>query len=121
MPALIPAPSPGDRPFCEPVSVLLGSQEEATLRFSPTQSDAEFRIGTVAMSKRPESEYVVRMDEEVVYGPAPIPPTDIDDLQVTFTPARAFSQSLELTVRNLQDSTGDRRYSIQPVGYEVTS
>ncbi|GAA0276961.1 hypothetical protein [Halobacterium noricense] len=121
MPELIPPPSPDDRPFCEPTSVLLGSNTEATLTFVPVQNDAEFRIGTVAMSKRGESEYVVRMDDEVVFGPAPIPPTDIDDLEVTFTPARAFSQKLELTVRNLSGTTGERRYSIQPVGYEVMS
>ncbi|WP_353634600.1 hypothetical protein ABSL23_02275 [Halobacterium sp. NMX12-1] len=121
MPDLVPEPKVSDRPFCEPTSVLLGSNTEATLRFEPVQNNAEFRIGTVAMSKRPESEYVVRMDDETVYGPAPIPPTDIDDLQVTFIPARAFEQSLELTVRNLQNTTGQRRYSIQPLGYEVMS
>ena len=119
MPALIPQPAETDRPFCEPTSVTLGSNEEATLTFHPVQNTAEFRIGTVAISKRPDSEYVVRMDGEVVYGPAPIPPTDIDDLSVTFTPARGFEQSLSITVRNLQDTTGDRLYSIQPVGYEV--
>lgn len=121
MPDLIPPPTADDRPFCEPTSVQLGSNTEATLTFVPVQNDAEFRIGTVAMSKRPESEYIVRMDSEVVYGPAPIPPTDIDDLEVTFTPARAFSQSLELTVRNLENTTGTRRYSVQPIGYEVMS
>jgi len=45
------------------------------------QNSAEFRVGTVAISKRPDSEYVVRMDGETVFGPAPIPPTDIDDLR----------------------------------------
>jgi|AntDeeMetagen681_2_1112603.scaffolds.fasta_scaffold22937_2 hypothetical protein len=119
MPELIPAPAETDRPFCEPTSVSLDSNEEATLTFRPVTNDAEFRIGTVAISKRPDSEYVVRMDEEVVFGPAPIPPTDIDDLAVTFTPARGFEQSLSITVRNLQDTTGERLYSIQPVGYEV--
>jgi len=119
MPDLIPPPSDQDRPFCEPTSVSLASGEEATLTFVPVQNSAEFRIGTVAISKRPESEYVVRMDGEVVFGPAPIPPTDIDDLQVTFTPARGFTQELEITVRNLDDTTGSRLYSIQPVGYEV--
>lgn len=119
MPDLIPPPTEQDKPFCEPTSVQLASGEEATLTFVPVQNVAEFRIGTVAISKRPESEYVVRMDGETVYGPAPIPPTDIDDLSVTFTPARGFSQELEITVRNLDDATGTRRYSVQPLGYEV--
>ncbi len=119
MPGIVPAPSETDRPFCEPTSVALGSNEEATLTFWPVQNSAEFRVGTVAISKRPDSEYVVRMDGETVFGPAPIPPTDIDDLQVTFTPARGFSQELEITVRNLDDSTGGRLYSVQPLGYEV--
>jgi len=116
---MLPAPKTDDRPFCEPASVLLAAGEEATLRFEPVQNSAEFRIGTVAISKRPESEYVVRMDDETVYGPAPIPPTDIDDLEATFIPARGFEQSLEIIVRNLSDTTGTRRYSLQPVGYEV--
>ncbi|MFB6087855.1 MAG: hypothetical protein ABEJ85_04980 [Haloarculaceae archaeon] len=101
--------------------MLLDSQEEARLTFHPVRSPAEFLLGTVAISKRPESEYEVRMDDETVYGPAPIPPTDIDDLAVTWSPAREFNQSLEVIVRNLDDTTGSRRYSLQPIGYEVMS
>ena len=119
MPMMVPWPDEADRPFCEPASVTLGALTEATLTFEPVRNSAEFRVGTLAISKRPESEYVVRMDDEVVFGPSPIPPTDIDDLQVTFTPARGFSQQLEVTVRNIRETAGERRYSIQPVGYEV--
>ncbi|MDH5019031.1 hypothetical protein [Halobacterium rubrum] len=119
MPALIPEPDPGDRPFAETASVSLAGGEEIRLEYQPTSNDAEFRVGTVAISKRADTEYVVRMDGETVFGPAPIPPTDIDDLQVTFIPALGFSQSMEVVVRNLSATTGDRDYAIQPVGYEV--
>jgi len=121
MPALIPEPEPTDRPFAETASVSLASGEEVTLEYQPVSNDTMFRVGTVAVSKRADTEYVVRMDDEVVFGPAPIPPTDIDDLQVTFTPALGFSQSMEVIVRNLSATTGERDYSIQPVGYEVMS
>jgi len=121
MPALIPEPDTNDRPFAETASVSLASGEEVTLEYQPVSNDAMFRVGTVAVSKRADTEYVVRMDGEVVFGPAPIPPTDIDDLQVTFTPALGFSQSMEVIVRNLSATTGERDYSIQPVGYEVMS
>ncbi|SEW10124.1 hypothetical protein [Halobacterium jilantaiense] len=119
MPDLIPAPSPDDRPFAETASVDLASGEEITLTYEPVSNDAMFRVGTVAISKRADTEYVLRMDDEVVFGPAPVPPTDVDDLQVTFTPALGFSHSMEVVVRNLSATTGDREYAIQPVGYEV--
>ena len=121
MPALIPEPTEQDRPFAETASVDLASGEEITLTYQPVSNDAEFRVGTVAISKREDTEYVLRMDDEVVFGPAPVPPTDVDDLQVTFTPALGFSQSLEVIVRNLSATTGERSYAIQPLGYEVMS
>ncbi len=119
MPNLIPEPSTDDRPFAETVSVSLESGEEARMEFEPVSNDALFRVGTVAISKREETEYELRMDGETVFGPAPVPPTDVDDLQVTFVPALGFEQSLEVVVRNLSATTGTRQYSIQPLGYEV--
>jgi len=119
MPNLIPEPDPDDRPFAETASVSLEGGEEVRLEYEPVSNDAMFRVGTVAVSKREDTEYVVRMDGEEVFGPAPVPPTDIDDLQVTFVPALGFEQSLEVVVRNLSATTGTRQYSIQPVGYEV--
>lgn len=119
MSGIVPAPSPDDRPFCEAVTVDLSTNEEFTATYYPSQNDAMFRVGAVAMSKRPESEYEVWMDQERVYGPSSIPPTDIDDMAMTFLPARGFRQSMTVIVRNLKSTTGTRRYSVQPVGYEV--
>lgn len=116
---LVPPPAATDKPFCEPTQVTLDVGEQATLTFEPVSQDAMFRVGTVAMSKLAQSEYEVELDGETVYGPAPIPPTDIDDLAMTFYPALGFSQRLRVIVRNLKDTTGGRTYSVQPVGYEV--
>lgn len=119
MPAVVPEPDADDRPVNEPTSVALGSNQEATLTWRPAQQVGTIVLPTVAISKRPDSEYVVRIDGETVFGPAPIPPTDIDDLAPTFLPAYELQQELTLIVRSFQQTTGDRTYHVQPVGYEV--
>jgi hypothetical protein len=114
---VVPQPSPDDVPYNDPVTRRLGTETKLTLTFRPVGSTSEFVLPTLAISKHPESSYTAWMDGEKVYGPAPIPPTDVDDLTVTFMPARRFSSKLTVEVKNLSDTTA-RDYSIQPVGWE---
>ena len=118
MTALVPQPSDGDLPFNEPVTVTLGPSEFAQLKFTPQQTSTTFVLPILAASKEPGTEYRVKADGDVVYGPASVPPTDIDDLQVTFLPARKFETKLLVEIANV--GAKEHRYTVQPVGWETT-
>jgi hypothetical protein len=116
---IVPCPDPADKPFNEPVTEQLNGGEQLTATFTPEQRTATFRLAVLGISKHPETEYTVRIDDEVVYGPAAVPPTDIDDMGLpSFIPVREMRQSLTVIVTNLSASTA-RTYTIQPVGWEV--
>ena len=116
---VVPEPAKDDIPFNDPISRQLQGGQKLVVEFNPTQRVTEFVLPVLAMSKHPESSYEVWLDGQQVYGPAPIPPTDIDDLTVTFLPAKRFAEKMRVIVRNLSDSTL-RSYSVQPIGWEVT-
>lgn len=118
---VIPAPSEMDKPVNEPLSELLDCGQRAIFTFEPRQqSTPGFVVPTVAASKHPESSYTVWFDDQQVYGPSAIPPTDIDDTVVTFIPAFEFADELKIQVENLSSST-TRDYVVQPIGYERVS
>ncbi|GGK63509.1 hypothetical protein [Haloarcula sebkhae] len=116
---IVPEPSPSDVPYNDPISRKIGPGKQLVVTFEPTQQVTEFILPTLAISKHPNSSYEVWRDDEKVYGPAPIPPTDIDDLTATWIPARRFSSKLRIIVRNLSETTA-RTYSVQPIGWEVS-
>ena len=109
---------PGENavPVNEPVTVTLNAGQEATVSFAPIQNVTEHVVVTLAASKAPDTTYEVKMDGTVVFGPASIPPTDIDDTVQTFVPPRDFSQSCKVRVSNLGSST--KTYHVQLIGYE---
>lgn len=113
-----PLPSEDAKPVADPETVRLGPNERATVTFSPELSGTRFVVPTVAVSKRADSSYRVKMDEDTVWGPATFPPTDIDDVETVWFPARQFTESLTVKVANLRDSGGERRYQIVPIGFE---
>lgn len=117
MPEVIPPPDPTDIPINETASIRLEGNQKATATFTASQRTNDgFVLPIVAASKWSDSSYTVKLDGDIVYGPASIPPTDIDDLEVCFLPAFEFDQEIEVEVANL--STDTRTYHIQPVGYE---
>lgn len=115
---VVPAPGPYDLPVNEPLQVELGPEQAATFVYEPTQQSTDgFVVPTVAASKKPDSAYTVWFDGQQKFGPSPVPPTDIDDLGVTFFPAYEFYEDLEVRIENLSTSN-TRTYTVQPVGYE---
>ena len=121
MPEVIPSPSEEAVPVNEPLSTTLDGGQRATFRFQPEQQTTSgFVVPIVAASKHPESSYTVWFDDRKAFGPAAVPPTDIDDLGVTFIPAYEFADELRVRVENLSDAT-TRRFVVQPVGYEKVS
>jgi len=105
-------------PFNSPTAVTLAVGEQATVMFEPEKRVTDFVLPIMAISKHSDATYTVRTDDETVYGPAPVPPTDPDDLQQTFYPPQRFSQSLTVEVANVGGASAT--YVIQPVGWEVT-
>ena len=115
---IVPLPDEHDVPVNEPLSTTLAGGERATFTYQPSQQTTPgFVMPIVAASKHAESSYTVWFDDRQVYGPAPVPPTDIDDLAVTFMPAYEFNDELRVRCENLSATT-TRRYTVQPVGYE---
>jgi hypothetical protein len=92
----------------------IGAGQKATFEFEPDASG--MRIDTVAASKYRGLTYTVTVDGEVRYGPAPIPPTDIDDLSTTHNPRLPVDRHLKIKVQN--PSPNDRFVSAQLRGIE---
>lgn len=113
---LVPKPSAQDTPINEPATVRLQGGEKATVEFETVQSTSDLMVPILAISKQPQSVYTVESDGNRRYGPADIPPTDIDDLQVCFVPALRFESTLTVEISNLGSTARD--YHIQPIGWE---
>lgn len=110
----------GDIPFNSPVTEQVDPGKALTATYRPEQRTGTFRLPILAASKAPESTYTVWLDDEQVYGPAAVPPTDVDDLQPTFFPPYRFENKLQMEIANVSSST-TRTYTIQPVGWEVSN
>lgn len=113
---LYPEPTPDAVPFNKPATVTLNADEKGTITFRPERRVSELVLPIIAISKHPQCVYEVRTDGDARYGPAQIPPTDIDDLQVCFFPALRFEETLTIEVSNLGSTT--REINVQPVGWE---
>lgn len=112
----VPYPSPDEVPVLEGRQQQLSVGQEYRVTFEATQAGVDFRLATVGISKVPGTTYEIRIDGETVYGPAPIPPTDVDDLTVTFLPTYVVDATLTVIVSNVSGSTAT--YSVQPLGWE---
>jgi hypothetical protein len=113
---VIPKPTEGDIPFNAPVRRTLGPGERLTATFSPEQRTTTFHVPAVGASKHPEMRYVVYTDDTKRFDAA-VPPTDIDDMGVTFVPALSFNREMRIRIENLSGST-TRPVAVQPVGWE---
>jgi hypothetical protein len=95
----------------------LDEGEKLVATFTPEGATTDARLPIVAMSKFPGATYEVQIDGDTHYGPAAIPPTDVDDTDVTFLPAFQWSESIRGIVRNV--SGGDQREAtVQVIGWE---
>jgi hypothetical protein len=106
-----------DKPFNNPESAQVGSNEKWTVEFTPENTGTTFVLPELAVSKQSQTTYEVKLDGTSVYL-SDIPPTDIDDSTQTWLPAKTFSSSLEVIVRNFASST--RTYHVQPKGWETS-
>ena len=104
-------------PVNEADGVSLAAGERADFEFEPDASG--MRVDSVAASKFQGLTYEVRVDSDTRFGPAPIPPTDIDDMVTTHNPRIPVDQELIIIVRN--PSTVDRFVNAQVRGIENAS
>ncbi|WP_058365232.1 hypothetical protein [Haloparvum sedimenti] len=117
MTGVYPEPAADDIPVNTAAEASIGAGQRAIFTFTATQRVHEgFRLPILAASKRSQSSYEILLDGDRVYGPSPIPPTDIDDLAVCWVPAHEFQQEIVVKISNLSDT--ERRYTVQPVGFE---
>lgn len=113
---VVPKPESSDIPFNAPVRRRLDPGERLVATFEPEQNTTEFHCPALGASKHPEMRYVVWSDDSKRYDAA-VPPTDIDDMGVTFMPALQFTRELKVVVENLSGSS-TRPVAVQPVGWE---
>jgi hypothetical protein len=101
-----------------PVNQATGAEipagSKAAFEFTPDASGME--IDTVAASKYRGLTYTVKVDGEIRFGPAPIPPTDVDDLSTTHNPRVEVDRQLRILVKN--PSATDRFVAAQLRGIE---
>lgn len=117
MTAVVPCPDPADRPYNVTETETLDQGQRLTATFEPSGATTRARLPIVAMSKYPGATYTIRIDGETRYGPAQVPPTDIDDSTVTFLPAFRWNDSVEAIVRNVSGGNG-RETTVQIIGWE---
>lgn len=103
-------------PLCEPETVELQGGQKATIEFSPERSSTTLQIVTPAVSKYSESSYEIRLDGNTKYGPAALPPTDVDDMAGMWRPARQAQNEVQIIIKNL--SGVSRTYHTQLIGWE---
>lgn len=101
-----------------PVNEADGAEIPAGSRaeFAFTPDASGMHVDAVAASKYTGLTYEVTVDDTNRFGPAPVPPTDIDDMVTTHNPRMEVSQKLVITVRNPSDL--DRYVAAQVRGAE---
>lgn len=114
----VPFPDEGDAPVHETAAVTLSPSQKATVTMTPETAGNLHYIPTVAASKLADSSYKVVVDGTTRFGPGPIPPTDVDDLDAVFLPALKLNRKLKIEIKDLRDSGGERRYMTQALGWE---
>lgn len=120
MTGVAPCPDPADLPYNESETGVLDQGQKLVAEFTPEGATTEARLPIVAMSKFPGGTYEIKIDGDTHYGPAQIPPTDIDDVDVTFLPAFQWNEKVTCIVRNVKG--GDQRLvSAQIIGWEEVS
>jgi len=113
---VIPQPNAEDVAFNDPYTVEIDHEKEAEIKFTPEQSGSTFYVAAVAISKVRDTVYEIQDDGSEMFGPANIPPTDIDDLTVTWVPCKQFETSMTVYIRNFTGSP--QEYHVQPIGFE---
>ncbi|WP_136688320.1 hypothetical protein [Halorhabdus amylolytica] len=117
MVGLAPCPGSSDAPYNETETAVLDEGEKMTAVFEPEGASTTAMLPIVAASKYAGATYEILLDGETRYGPASVPPTDIDNLEVTFIPSYQWNERIEVIVRNV--SAGDARMTtVQVIGWE---
>ncbi|UWG46577.1 hypothetical protein HSRCO_0278 [Halanaeroarchaeum sp. HSR-CO] len=101
----------------KPQSATLDGNQKATMTWERERSGTTFYLPMLAASKEGDTTYEVKMDGSTIFGPAAIPPTDIDDKVAIWDPPKTFDSKLTVIIRNL--GTASRTYHVQPVGFET--
>jgi len=85
-----------------PVNQAVGEEipagAKATFTFEPDAG--KMRVGSIGVSKHIGLTYTVKVDGEERFGPAPIPPTDIDNSAQTHEPRLPVDRTLSVIVKN---------------------
>lgn len=114
----VPFPDEGDAPVHETAAVTLSPGQKATVTMTPETAGNLHYIPTVAASKLADSSYKIVVDGAVRFGPGPIPPTDVDDLDAVFLPALRLNSEMKIEIKDLRSSGGERTFATQVVGWE---
>lgn len=112
----IPFPEEEAVPVNEASLVTLSTDERAEITFTPEQGTTTVHVPMVAASKNPNTTYEVQFDQATGFDESGIPPTDIDDMGATWTPAMEFHQELKIIIR--YTGMSDATFAVQVIGWE---
>lgn len=116
---LVPQPAPDDVGVHEVAAAYLAPGEKVTVTLKPETSGNLHRIFSVPMSRHANATYEVVIDGTTRFGPAPSPPTEVDDLGVTFVPTLRLQRSMELIIRDTRTTGNERPYLMHVLGWEA--
>lgn len=103
----------------QPETVNLNGLEKATITFEPERSNTDLALYCLAASKRADTTYKIKIDDATRWGPARIPPSDIDDKAVVWMPPEEVRRSVTVEVTNVRENSGTRTYHVLPLGWEM--
>lgn len=106
-----------DDPLHDVQTVTLDPGQRAVISYELDDRGSRFFLPTLAVTKEPNSSYELELDGSRTFGPASIPPTDIDDDTETWRPPETFERTATVTVENLDDSV-TRTYHVRLKGWE---
>lgn len=117
---VVPEPDGNDVSVHETASVDLEPGQKVEVVMQPDSQGSLHRIPIVAVTKHSDATYQIDIDGNTErFGPSPVPPTDIDDLAVTFLPALRLQNELRIIVRDVRSTGNPRQYVMQVIGWEA--
>lgn len=100
-----------------PASVKLDPGERGRLEFQTDRKDSLAYLETVAITDQSETNYVIRIDDDIRHS-AKFPPSTMAEKARVWAPPEQVDQTLIVEILDRRGSGGTRQYDVAPIGWE---